>query len=80
MARKRKPANIVGPLIAEHRRTLGWTQERCAIQCQLAGWSISRATLSHIELRLRLVKDFELLRMAKVLNVPIESLFPREGF
>lgn len=76
MARKRNPANIVGPLVARHRMNLGWTQERFAAECRLAGWVVSRGTLSHIELRLRLVKDFELLKLSQVLNVPIAALFP----
>lgn len=78
MARKKKPANIVGPQIRKRRNELGLTQEALAAQCQLSGFDISRGTLSQIEAQLRCVTDDELLSFAHVLKVTIGNLFPTQ--
>ncbi len=75
MARKKQPANIVGPHIRKVRYKLGLTQEQMAAQCQLHGWDISRGTLSQIEAQLRCVSDSELFLLSQVLNVTTDSLF-----
>ena len=77
MARKKKPANVVGPQVQKLRYQLGLTQEQLAARCQVRGWDISRATLSQIEARLRCVIDSELLILAKVLKVSTDSLLGR---
>ena len=79
MARTRTPANIVGPQIRKRRIQLGLTQMELAARCQVAGFDISRATLSQIEARLRCVKDDELLALAQILNVSADSLLRRKG-
>ena len=76
MARTKTPANIVGPQIRKRRSDLGLTQEELATRCQLDGFDISRGTLSQIEAQLRCVTDDELLLLAQVLKVSIDSLFP----
>jgi transcriptional regulator with XRE-family HTH domain len=76
MARTKKPANIVGPQIRKRRYELGLTQEQLAAKCQLGGLDISRGTISQIEAQLRCVKDDELLRLAAILEVSTDSLFP----
>lgn len=76
MARTRKPANVVGPQIRQRRYDLGLTQEQFAAKCQLAGFDISRATLSQIEAQVRCVKDSELAKLAAVLGVTTDSLLP----
>jgi transcriptional regulator with XRE-family HTH domain len=76
MARTKTPANIVGPQIAAFRRKQGLTQEEFAAQCQVAGFDVSRGTISQIEARLRCVTDDELLKLATVLHVRTDDLFP----
>jgi transcriptional regulator with XRE-family HTH domain len=78
MARTRKPANVAGPLIRRRRYDLGMTQEQFAARCQVAGFDISRATLSQIEAQVRCVKDWELAKLAAVLRVTADSLLPAQ--
>ena len=78
MARTRTPANIVGPQIKKFRVKLKLTQEELAVRCQLAGFDISRGTISQIEARLRCVKDMELRLLSKVLKVRTDDLFSKE--
>lgn len=76
MPRKKFPANVVGPQIRKRRPELQLTQEQLAARCQMTGWDISRATLAQIESRFRYVSDEELARLAAVLKVSINDLFP----
>jgi len=79
MARKPKPANVVGKEIQKKRYQLGLTQEQFASKCQLHGLDISRGTVSQIEAEIRRVTDAELFLLASVLGVMIDSLYP-SGF
>lgn len=76
MARTKTPANLVGPQIRKRRVALDLTQMELATRCQLAGFDISRGTLSQIEAQLRCVTDDELLALSRVLKVTTDSLFP----
>jgi transcriptional regulator with XRE-family HTH domain len=78
MARTKSPTNIVGPQIRKRRSDLDLTQEELATRCQLAGFDISRGTLSQIEAQLRCVTDDELLALARVLKVTTDSLYPAD--
>ncbi|HRH98290.1 MAG TPA: helix-turn-helix transcriptional regulator [Prosthecobacter sp.] len=44
--------------------------------CQLAGWDLSRETLSKIEAGLRRVNDAEVMMLAKVLGCELKDMFP----
>jgi transcriptional regulator with XRE-family HTH domain len=76
MARKPKPANIVGKEIQKQRYQLGLTQEQFASKCQLKGLDISRGTVSQIEAQIRRVTDAELFLLSSVLGVTTDSLYP----
>ena len=76
MARKRKPANVVGKEIQKRRYEMNLTQEQFATRCQLHGLDISRGTVSQIEAQIRCVSDSELFLLASVLDVSTESLYP----
>jgi len=78
MPRKHYPANVVGSQIRKLRGKLDLTQEELAANCQLAGLDISRSTLGQIEARLRYVTDEELMVVAALLGVAMESLYPDE--
>jgi transcriptional regulator with XRE-family HTH domain len=78
MARRKRPANVVGPQIQRIRYQLGLTQEQLAAQCRLLGLDISRSTLAQIEAKLRCVVDSELFLLALVLKVTTDNLFPDE--
>jgi transcriptional regulator with XRE-family HTH domain len=76
MPRKKIPANVVGPQIRKFRYESGFTQERLATRCQVAGLDISRSTLAQVESRLRYVSDEELFIIASVLGVTTDELYP----
>lgn len=70
--------NISGERIREARLKRRLTQADFAAQLQVAGIMIERDSVSRIEIGTRFVADFELLAMAKVLNVPVEWLLSEE--
>lgn len=53
-----------------------WSQATLAAKCQVAGWDISRDVVATIENRARWIGDFELVLLAKVLEVPVTLLIP----
>ena len=68
--------NIISPAVRRIRVEKALTQEAFAARCQLAGWDLSRETLSKIEAGLRRVNDAEVMMLAKVLGCHIQDLFP----
>lgn len=68
--------NVIGPKVAKLRNEKGWTQEMMAAKCNVAGFDITRTTLSQIEARTRTVTDLEFLWLAKVLKVDLKTLSP----
>jgi transcriptional regulator with XRE-family HTH domain len=70
------PLNIVGPHVGKIRNQKGLSQAALASACQSAGWDISRETIAKIESGFRWVGDFEIVKLARVLQVPITELFP----
>jgi transcriptional regulator with XRE-family HTH domain len=70
------PRNIVGPQIRQLREKRGLTQPMLVAKCNLMGWDISRETLAKIEAQIRWVADAEVVFLARVLGVQIESLLP----
>ncbi|MCB0321300.1 MAG: helix-turn-helix transcriptional regulator [Bdellovibrionales bacterium] len=58
------------------RNERGWTQEEFTTKLNLAGWDLSRGTLSKVEAGLRRVTDGELFILSGVLSVRMENLFP----
>lgn len=67
--------NIVGKQIKKIREKAGITQEQLAIRLELAGWRVDRFLVSKIERGERRVLDKEIWLIAKVLKVPLLSLF-----
>lgn len=68
--------NLVGPAIRRLRVAQKVTQEALAARCQVAGWDLSRETLSKIEAQLRRVNDAEVQMLAHVLKCELRDLFP----
>ncbi len=68
--------NIIGPAVRRLRVEQGLTQDAFAARCQLAGWDLSRETLSKIEVGLRRVNDAEVMMLAKVLGCEFKDMFP----
>lgn len=68
--------NIVGPRVRKARAQSvpRLTQARLAARLQVDGWNIERSGIGKIEAGLREVTDFELLRLARALNVSVSWL------
>lgn len=75
-SRQKVPKNLVGPAIHRRRAELGWSQSKLAAECQMIGWDISRGIVAALESRVRWAGDYEVALLARVLKVPLESLFP----
>jgi transcriptional regulator with XRE-family HTH domain len=69
--------NLIGLQVKKWREKKGWSQEKLAAKLQLRGWNISRDSLASLELQRRRVPDCEMLYLARVLGVRLESLFPK---
>jgi hypothetical protein len=66
--------NILGPILAAHRREKKLTQEECAELCAREGWDIDWQTIKKIENRERQILDFELIKLGRVLGIDIGQL------
>jgi transcriptional regulator with XRE-family HTH domain len=67
--------NIIGEQVRRLRCERGLSQPAFAAKCQRIGWDISRDTIAKIEAKTRWVGDFELVNLARTLDVPLETLF-----
>lgn len=70
--------NICGDRIREARVKSRLTQAEFAAQLQIAGINIERDSISRIEIGTRFIADFELMIIAKVLNVSLDWLLHEE--
>ena len=60
--------NIVAQRVRQAREEAGLTQEQLVARLQVMEVNIDQQALSRIELNLRLVRDYELLCLAKALK------------
>ena len=66
--------NIAGVRIKTVREQLGWSQAELAAKLQLENIVIEQKAISRIERGERLITDYELQAIAKVLRVSVEWL------
>ncbi len=66
--------NIVGARIEQQRKAVGLKQKDLLTQLQINGIDLNASGLSKLEGQLRYVTDFELVAIAKVLNVSVDWL------
>ena len=69
--------NVVGREVGRIRSNRGWSQAELARELQKAGWDISRSEVSKIEMRIREVKDWQMMLLVYLLETPHESFYPR---
>lgn len=69
--------NVVGREVGRIRSNRGWSQADLARELQKAGWDVSRSEVSKIEMRIREVKDWQMMLLVHVLETPHESFYPR---
>lgn len=67
--------NLLGSKIKYYRLELNMTQDEFCTKLQLEGLKIDRTMISKIESCKRELYDFEILAIAKSLNISIDSLF-----
>ena len=75
-AREQPAMNVSGSRIRAARKKAKLTQEQLSIKLETMAIYVCRGSISRIENGVRLVADYELQAIAKILRVPIESLFP----
>lgn len=56
----------------------GLSQSELAARCQRHGWDASREMVNHIEMRVRVLREYEVVALAKALNVSPAKLLPNE--
>lgn len=66
--------NIVGKNIERIRKEQGMKQKELLAKIQTYGIDMNASGLSKLEGQIRLVTDYELVAIAKILNVSIEEL------
>jgi transcriptional regulator with XRE-family HTH domain len=71
--------NLVGARVELARRNQGMKQRELLARLQVEGIDLNASALSKIEGQIRMVTDFELLALSKVLNVSVEWLLGCEG-
>lgn len=71
--------NVIGEKVREARLKLHppLTQAELAAKVELEDWRISRVGIAKIEAGIRKVTDVEVVKLAKVLDVPVSWLFSK---
>ena len=72
-------ANLAGGRIRWRREAMGLSQEQLAARLQLEGINITQKAISRTETGDRVLRDFELPALAKVLEVSVGWLLGLEG-
>ena len=67
--------NMIGDRVRELRIAKGMSQQTLSNKLEMLAIYICRGSISRIEDKQRTVTDIELYGLAKVLGVPMESLF-----
>lgn len=67
--------NIVGLRIKAARKEARLSQSKLAAELQLQGIKIDRSMIAKLESGRRPISDIEIIEIAKILNVPVPSLF-----
>lgn len=68
--------NVVGRQVAQIRYQRGWSQADLTRELRKVGWKVSRSEVSKIEMRIREVKDWQIMFLIQVLNASHESFYP----
>jgi transcriptional regulator with XRE-family HTH domain len=70
--------NLAGPILRKLRVAQGLSQAALAVKCQRHGWDASREMVNHIEMRIRVLREYEVVALAKALNISPAQLLPNE--
>lgn len=72
-----KDMNMIGNRVRELRIEKGLSQQALSNRLETLAIYVCRGSISRIEDKQRTVTDIELYGLAKILDVPIESLFEK---
>lgn len=72
-----KDMNMIGSRVRELRIEKGLSQQALSNRLETLAIYVCRGSISRIEDKQRTVTDIELYGLAKILGVPIESLFEK---
>ena len=70
--------NLAGPILRKLRVGHKLSQAELAARCQRHGWDVSREIINHIEMQIRVLREYEVVALAKALNVSPSKLLPEE--
>jgi transcriptional regulator with XRE-family HTH domain len=71
--------NLTGQQIQVFRRNRKWSQSKLAGVIRTMGAPMTREIIANLETRRTRVKDYDLVLVAKALQIPMDSLFPGEA-
>ena len=73
--RVNKKSNIIGKNVKKYRTRCGFTQDELCVKLALHGISLYHSDIYLIEHNKRVVRDYELLALAKVFNASLYDLY-----
>jgi transcriptional regulator with XRE-family HTH domain len=68
--------NLTGQQIRVFRRNRKWSQSKLAGVIRTMGAPMTREIIANLETRRTRIKDYDLVLVAKALQIPMDSLFP----
>ena len=71
-------SNLVGQKVEQLRKARGIKQRDFISRMQTMGLDINPTSYSKLEGQIRIASDREIYVIAKILNVPIDDLFPTD--
>lgn len=71
-------SNLVGQKVEQLRKARGIKQRDFISRMQTMGLDINPTSYSKLEGQIRIASDREIYVIAKILNVPIDDLFPAD--
>ena len=74
-----KEKNIIGPRVREARKKNNLTQEQLSAKLETMAVYIDRASISKLEQKKRIVTDYELIALGKVLKTSVHWLLGLEN-
>lgn len=74
-----KNSNLIGHRLRKLRNEAALSQEALAAKCQRLGWDASREMINHVEMQIRLVRDYEIVALAEALEVEPKALLPTKA-
>lgn len=75
MRKYNEKSNVIGNVLRKIREDAGLSQSQLCKKLELLGIVLNKEDLSKIENEKKIVKDFEVWGIARVLNISLDKLF-----